>query len=501
MPGAFDRRAPIEDSRRYEIAVGAAIAGLILVRLICAAVTPLAFDEALYWRWSQHLAGGYYDHPPMTPLLIRIGTTLFGDTPLGVRVMGVLLGLPATWAVWRSATILFGNGKVGATAALFFNLTLVMAIGSLLATPDTPVVVAACFLLFFLSKVLETGRGVWWLAVGAAFGAGMLSKFSMAFFAISILAWVLLVPELRKWLFSPWSWAGALLALAVFSPVLIWNAQHGWASFLLQLDRMTVHEGSLAYLGELIGTQFGLATPPIFVLGCMGLVGFLKQRSEPYAARALIGAMVWPIVIYFIWHTFRGRVEGNWPEPLYPAFVVAAAVAAHRLHWSGIAAGLVLWSRRLAVPVGIGFAGLLYLQAIFGLVPLGEADPTARQLGAGWTVLGAEIDQLRKRTGAPMVLTKDYGTAGWLAFYLPSRPPVEQIYERVRWINEPAPDSALFRGPMLFVCWDECEQEIGLRAQFKTVERLATLTRVRRGVVIDRFPVYRVEEPLRALME
>jgi 4-amino-4-deoxy-L-arabinose transferase-like glycosyltransferase len=477
MPGAFDRRAPIEDSRRYEIAVGAAIAGLILVRLICAAVTPLAFDEALYWRWSQHLAGGYYDHPPMTPLLIRIGTTLFGDTPLGVRVMGVLLGLPATWAVWRSATILFGNGKVGATAALFFNLTLVMAIGSLLATPDTPVVVAACFLLFFLSKVLETGRGVWWLAVGAAFGAGMLSKFSMAFFAISILAWVLLVPELRKWLFSPWSWAGALIALAIFSPVLIWNAQHGWASFLLQLERMVVHEGSLAYLGELIGTQFGLATPPIFVLGCMGLVGFLKQRSEPYAARALIGAMVWPIAIYFIWHTFRGRVEGNWPEPLYPAFVVAAAVAAHRLHWSGIAAGLVLWSRRLAVPVGIGFAGLLYLQAIFGLVPLGEADPTARQLGAGWTVLGAEIDQLRKRTGAPMVLTKDYGTAGWLAFYLPSRPPVEQIYERVRWINEPAPDPALFRGPMLFVLGRGAN--IGLRAH-KTVERLATLTRVRR---------------------
>lgn len=501
MLAAFDRRAPIDDSRRYEIAVGAAIAGMFLVRLIFAAITPLAFDEALYWRWSQHLAGGYYDHPPMTPLLIRIGTTIFGDTQFGVRVIGILLGLPATWAVWRSAAILFGNGKLGATAALFFNLTLVMAVGSLLATPDAPVVAATCFLLFFLAKVLETGRGVWWLAVGAAFGAGMLSKYSMAFFAVSILAWVLLVPELRKWLFSPWSWAGALLALAIFSPVLIWNAQHGWASILFHLDRLVVYEWSLTYLGELIGTQFGLATPPIFVLGCMGLVGFLTQSSEPYAARALISAMVWPIAIYFIWHTFHGRVEGNWPEPLYPAFVVAAAVAAHRLHWSGVAAGLVLWSRRLAVSVGIGIAGLIYLQAVFGLVPLGAADPSARQLGAGWAILGAEIDDIRKRTGAPIILTMDYGLSGWLAFYVPSRPPVEQISLRIRWINAPAPDPALFRGPMLYVCWDECEQNDGLRARFKTVERLATLTRSRRGVAIDQFPVYRVEGPLRPVLE
>src|ERR1700682_5680687 len=222
----------VDRVKHYQIAVAAAIVGLILIRLFCAAELPLAFDEALYWRWSQHLSGGYLDHPPMNPLLIRLGTTLFGNNEFGVRVMTVLLGLPATWAVWRAATILFHDPRVGATAALFFNLTLAMACGSVLATPDSAVMVTTCFLLLSLAKLAETGRGEWWLVVGVAFGLGMFSKYSTLFFAASILIWVLAVPELRKWLFSPWPWAGAVIALLIFSPVLVWNAAHGWGSVL-----------------------------------------------------------------------------------------------------------------------------------------------------------------------------------------------------------------------------------------------------------------------------
>src|SRR5271154_4950182 len=67
-------------ARRYETAVIVAILILVGVRLACAAFTPLSFDEALYWDWSKHIAGGYYSPPPINPILIRLGTTLFGDT-------------------------------------------------------------------------------------------------------------------------------------------------------------------------------------------------------------------------------------------------------------------------------------------------------------------------------------------------------------------------------------------------------------------------------------
>ena len=370
--------------RRYENAIIGTILVLVCVRLACAALTPLSFDEGLYWLWSKHIAGGYYSHPPINPILIRLGTTLFGNTEFGVRVCNVLLALPASWAVWRSAAILFNDEKVGATAALYFNLTLVMAAGSILATPDNAVVAAAAFLLLTLVKLFETGRGAWWLAIGVAFGIGMLSKYTTIFFAVSILAWLLLVPSLRKWLLTPWPWAAGVIALAVFSPTLIWNAEHGWASVLYQFHRLVVHEWSLRYFGEFFVTQMALATPSVFILGVMGLVGMLRGEGGSLGARVLLNAMVWPIVLYFAWHTFHGRVEGNWPEPIYAAFVIAAAAAVDKIKWNGAWAAVARWSRRLAVPVGLAIAACIYLQAVFGILPLGPIDPTARALGAGW---------------------------------------------------------------------------------------------------------------------
>src|SRR5271154_2747295 len=83
------------------------ILALVALRLVAAAWTPLTFDEAYYWMWSKHLAGGYYDHPPMVALVIRAGALIAGDTELGVRLVSILLALPMSWAVYRSTAILF----------------------------------------------------------------------------------------------------------------------------------------------------------------------------------------------------------------------------------------------------------------------------------------------------------------------------------------------------------------------------------------------------------
>src|ERR1700731_3585103 len=152
------------------------VLALVALRLVAAAYTPLTFDEAYYWMWSKHLAGGYYDHPPMVALVIRLGTLIAGDTEFGVRGVSVLLALPMSWAVYRTAEILFGGRRVASTATILLNATMMAAVGTMIVTPDAPLLVASSFVLFFLAKVLETGRGAWWLAVGAAVRAGFLSK-------------------------------------------------------------------------------------------------------------------------------------------------------------------------------------------------------------------------------------------------------------------------------------------------------------------------------------
>jgi 4-amino-4-deoxy-L-arabinose transferase-like glycosyltransferase len=482
--------------RRYKFAVAATILILVAVRLVVAGLTPLSFDESLYWLWSQHIAGGYYDHPPVNPVLIRLGAEAFGNTEFGVRVFNVLLALPASWAIWRSGAILFDDERVGATAALYFNMTLVMAAGSLLSTPDNAVVATTALLLLTLAKLYATGRGTWWLAIGVAFGVGMLSKYTTIFFAVSILVWLLLVKEQRKWLFTPWPWIAGMIALAVFSPTLIWNAEHHWASVLYQYNRLVVHEWSLRYFGEFFVTQAGLVTPPVFILGCMGLAASLRGEGGSYSARVLINAMIWPIIVYFAWHTFHGRVEGNWPEPVHVAFVIAAAVAVEKIKWTGAWAGLEKWSQRLAVPLGLIIAACLYVQAVFGLVPLGPADPTARALGAGWKELAPKMDAVRTQLGAPVVLTMNYGLTGWLAFYLPSHPPVEQINTRMRYVNAPEPDPALFRGAIMYVCMVECTEMPLIRQRFTSVEKVTSLMRERHGVPLQGYDIYRLSGPI-----
>src|SRR6478735_12431071 len=97
------------------------IVALVALRLVAAAFTPITFDEAYYWMWSKHLAGGYYDHPPMVAYVIRLGTMIAGDTTLGVRLVSILLALPMSFAVYRSAAILFGGHRLACTATLLLN--------------------------------------------------------------------------------------------------------------------------------------------------------------------------------------------------------------------------------------------------------------------------------------------------------------------------------------------------------------------------------------------
>src|SRR6202795_1847973 len=218
------------------------VLALVALRLVAAAWTPLTFDEAYYWMWSKHLAGGYYDHPPGVAVVIRLGTLMAGDTEFGVRLVSILLALPMSWAVYRTAAILFGGQRVAATATILLNVTLMAAVGTLIVTPDAPLLVASSFVLYFLAKVLETGRGAWWLGVGHAGGAGLLSKYTALFFGPAILIWLIAVPKLRRWLISPWPVLGGIVSFAIFSPVILWNADHHWGSFIKQIGRARIED-------------------------------------------------------------------------------------------------------------------------------------------------------------------------------------------------------------------------------------------------------------------
>ena len=471
------------------------IAALVVLRLIAAAFTPLTFDEAYYWMWSKHLAFGYYDHPPMVAFVIRLGTMIAGDTELGVRLVSILLALPMSWAVFRAAAILFGGVRVAATAAILLNITLMAAVGTLIVTPDAPLLVASSFVLFFLAKVLQTGRGAWWLAAGAAVGAALLSKYTSLFFGPAILIWLVSVPKLRRWLVSPWPYLGGLVALAVFSPVILWNADHHWVSFIKQMGRARIEDFRPTFIAELVPSQIAFATPLVWILGAMGLYALLTRKAGTPAARNLVNSAFWTIALYFTWHSLHARVEANWFAPVYPAFAIAAAVAAHLVQWQARAQRLADFCLRWASPVGIVMFALLIVQANTGWLSGYRRDATVRSVGVGWRELAGEIEAVRLRVGATCVLAPDYGTTGWLTFYLPKGSCVVQPTERIRWVNMPEPDPALLAGKLLYV--DELRPggRPYLKDDFTRVERVAELKRMRGPLTIETYALDLLEGP------
>ena len=460
---------------------------LVALRLVAAAWTPLTFDEAYYWMWSKHLAGGYYDHPPMVAVVIRLGTMIAGDTELGVRLVSILLALPMSWAVYRTAAILFGGVRVATTAALLLNVTLMAAVGTLIVTPDAPLLVASSFVLFYLAKVLETGRGAWWLAVGAAAGAALLSKYTALFFGPAILIWLMAVPKLRRWLISPWLYLGGLVALAIFAPVILWNADHQWVSFIKQFGRARIEDFRPAFIGELIPTQIAFATPLVFILGTMGLYALIARKTGAPAARVLINATFWTIVAYFVWHSLHARVEANWFAPVYPAFAIAAAVAATLTPWGARPQRVADFCRCWAAPSGVAMFALLIVQANTGALSGYRRDATVRSVGVGWRELAGEIEAVRARVGATCVLAPDYGTTGWLAFYLPKGTCVVQPTQRIRWVNMPEPDPAQLAGRLLYVDEARPGGRPYLNDAFARIERVAEFTRKRGPLTIETY--------------
>jgi hypothetical protein len=477
------------------------VLALVLLRLVAASVTPLTFDEAYYWTWSKHLAGGYYDHPPMVAIVIRLGTMIAGDTEFGVRLVSILLALPMSWAVFRSAEILFGGRRVAATATILLNVTLMAAVGTLIVTPDSPLLVASSLLLFCLARVLESGRGAWWLAVGAAAGAALLSKYTALFFGPAILIWLASVPGLRRWLRSPWLYLGGLVAVAIFAPVIIWNADHQWVSFIKQIGRARIEDFRPAFIAELIPTQIAFATPLVWILGAMGLYALFRRNSGALAARALVSATFWTIVLYFVWHSLHARVEANWFAPVYPAFAIAAAVAAHVTPWDARGRRVADFCLRWAAPSGVLMFVLLIVQANTGVLSGYRRDATVRSVGVGWRELASEIETVRARVGAACVLAPDYGTTGWLTFYLPKGTCVVQPTQRIRWVNMPEPDPAQLSGKLLYV--DEVRSVVPtyLDQTFSHIERVAEVPRKRGPLTIETYGLDLVDGARRDVLD
>ncbi len=441
------------------------------MRLLVAGWTPLSADEAYYWVWSHALAPGYLDHPPMVALWIRAGTALAGQGPFGIRLLGPLSAALGSVLLAGAAEDLFPGRRLGIPAATLLNATLLLAAGAVTMTPDSPLIFFWVAAMWALGRLHATGRPGWWLAVGLAAGGALASKYTAALLGLGIALWLVATPEGRRWLRTPWPWAGGVLAGLCFLPVIWWNADHGWASFAKQGGRTGDWRpaDALRFMGELLGSQLGLGTPLVAIL-CAAGVWAAARRWRQGAAPALLASLTVPGVLLFLQHALGDRVQANWPAILFPAACIAAIAYVPRF-----------W--RPAAALGFAIGAVVYLQAATAILPLPRRlDPTLIRLG-GWDSLAGQI----AAHPASFVAADEYGLAAILAHDLPG--PVMGAEPRWTLFNLPTAATAGQTGLLV-----RSQRRSGPPdpALWSRIEPIGTATRSRGGILAEQYNLFRV---------
>jgi dolichol-phosphate mannosyltransferase len=400
------------------------IAFSCLLRLVYAGSVELMPEETYYWMYSRHLDYGYFDHPPMVAWLIRAGTMLFGQTEFGVRFGALCCGAVTSVFVYRLTFNLYGAAC--ALAALLLTQTLpFFFLAGFMMTPDAPLTAAWAASLYCLERALLGGQArAWWLA-GIGLGLGMISKYSIALLAPVTLIFMLWDHPSRHWWRRPEPYIAALLAAAIFSPVIVWNAQHEWASFAFQTSRRLADAPKFT-THRLIASMLVLLTPT----GFLALIGALtaKHGGEEAATQAVrrrrfLGLAILVPLSVFAAFSLRHEVKLDWTGAMSTAAlpVLGFTLIAARSTLSRFGAALkAAWPPTVVAMLLIFGAGLHYL--VLGLPGVGYSK-RVELIPIGWRDLTAHIikaaDEFRSEKGGDVLLVgmDRYFIASELAFY------------------------------------------------------------------------------------
>jgi 4-amino-4-deoxy-L-arabinose transferase-like glycosyltransferase len=478
--------------RRQLLVVCALIAVLTVMRAVYAGVIELRTDEAYYWTWSKENVLSFLDHPPMIAWFIRFGTAIFGDTNFGVRFAGLLAMLVTQLLLADIVRRVTHDIRVVLLAVLMSEAAIYYGLLMAKVAPDVALIPFAVAMVWALVRLVESDDPRWWLAAGVFAGLALLSKFTAAMLLPAVAAFTLVPDWRRRWLTSPYPWAAGGIALALFSPVLIWNAQHDWASFRFQSVRaVATHELSLRTVGDFFGLQFFLVGPILLpvLLSAVILTAWRGFRQRDAVAILLSTSVIVPFV-YFLWKSLTLRIGDTWPMFLWPIGFAAAAINIAMLPREGWPAWMVKSTVRwaeLAVASGVVLVVGTFLYSVASPWNFfGKADPIGGE--AGYEQVANRARSEMQKIGANWIATTDYRTYAMLRWYFKDGVPVVQINERGRFLGFRDPGMRLINGHTGLYVAREPDQTNPVWAATTAVRMpLGQVERSWRGTVMDSY--------------
>lgn len=289
-----------------------------VVNLLQATFTELANDEAYYFMFSQDLAWGYFDHPPMTALLVRMGAFLGGE--LGVRFFFTLLQplyLAMLWHIIRPAQPSRDDSRLFVVIAAAIPM---LQLYGFIAVPDAPLLFCSALFLLFYKRFTDRDTAINALLLGVSVAALAYSKYHGALVVIFTLA---SNPRILK---NPRLYLAAAVAAVLIVPHLIWQYENDWASFRYHLMGRN-KSFKIGYVTEYILNIFAVFNPLFFPTY---IKGWIKSRSASLSERAMYFIAL-GMIGFFLLSSIRGYVQPQWVIPASFGFI-AILFSYARLH-------------------------------------------------------------------------------------------------------------------------------------------------------------------------
>ena len=359
-----------------------------IANLVQAGFTELANDEAYYHMFADRLAWGYFDHPPVTALLVWAGERLFGGE-LGVRFFFTVLQPLYLWILWRLIRPADAGRRDAALFVVVSAATLMLQLYGFIAVPDGPLMfTTALFLLTF--KWFSENRRRAWLWMGIAMALMAYSKYHGALVVLFALA------ANPRQLLRPALYSSGAVALLLLVPHLVWQYEHDWASFAYHLSgRNSVFRPG--YVVEFLANVLVVFNPffvPLYVQA------WRKEKPQTPVGRALKLLPV-AFIVFFMLSSLRGYVQPQWVIVSCFGLVCVLFAYARRhprtrryvMRAGGVTVGLIVLVRLVMIfnPLGIRFE-------VFN-------NPES------YAAIAAEAD------GRPVVFRYGYAVAAKYAFY------------------------------------------------------------------------------------
>jgi len=374
-PGPRAKPRPQPPAGPWATATLAVVLAVALLRLGVNALEPFPvhFDEAQYWAYGRELAWGYYSKPPLVAWIIRLVTDIGGDTLFALRLVSPLAHALTAWLIFMTGRRLW-DGQTGFWAAAGYTAAPGVGLSAMIMSTDPVLMAFWAAALYVLVRAAEAEGAIrsrlWWAALGALIGAGMMAKYTMIAFAAGALGYLVFSAEARDWKRGAEATASvAVIATVVMLPNIVWNVDHSFVTFAHVLGDADPGQGYVhpLELAKFAGAQFAVIGPIFLIAIFLALGNWTAWRAD-WGMR-LVAWQTVPLLAAISALALATRAQANWAAPAY----VGGALMAAR--WLVLAGGL----RALRAQLAIGVVASLMLWTAAGLYA-GQAEALTRRL-------------------------------------------------------------------------------------------------------------------------